>query len=215
MEAAIRRRRAYDEGSDSSDDVSVRGDEGSLEDRRISQEEFDRRREIIETHGMPVRLIVNPLPEDSDLYEANTQEWVDDENSERGGYYRDRAELLMISLVPVRNLGAGFQRLRERPRRRGQPDYHISLCFTNELHRFNLYDRHQGVQRGKAAYQTLRNRYNGRLAVLRGRVRRTSFELNGRTHVHQLTVNNIVRDDDVWALHDCGSYHDRPLHVSL
>ena len=90
MEAAIReRRRAYDEGSDSSDDVSVRGDEGSLEDRRISQEEFDRRREIIETHGMLVRLIVNPLPEDSDLYEANTSEWVEDENSERGGSYSD------------------------------------------------------------------------------------------------------------------------------
>jgi hypothetical protein len=216
MEAAIRRRKRNEHGDSSSDDVSVRGEPGSLEDRRLTAEEWDRRVEIIEQHGLPVRLTLDPLPEDPEVYEPDAQEWVEDDHHETGGYYRDKKVLLRIRLIPVHDLGKGFQKLADRPRRRGEDPYHIGLCFTNELHRFDVYDRRNGVRKGQAAYMALRAKYNDRLAILKGKMQRTTLVLNGRTHVHHHPANaNIYRDADVRALHDCGEYHDRSLHASL
>jgi hypothetical protein len=158
-----------------------------------------------------VRLFLDPAPEDPRLYEPSVEpEWVNDENHERGGYWLElEAPLLMIKTRPRR----GFTHLRNRPRRPGEM-YHVPLCFTNELHRFDLRDRGVGVRLGLAEYEKLRQRYHGRAAVLRGRAVRDTFELDRRSVVEGSTLN-IANDAAVRSLHDAGRFHDRPLHVSM
>ena len=194
-----------------SDDASVRGDEGSLADRRMSEEEWDRGRGEIEERGLPVRLILDDPPEDPEAYDPDHREWVEDDNHRDGGYFRNNRELLRVRLRPLE----GFAKMSNRKRRRGEPSYHVALCYTDELHRFDLYDRRHGVQLGLAAYKTLRARYQGRTAVLMGRVRGTSLELTGRTRAEGLERHNLVRDNDLRALRDCGTYAGQRLRVRL
>lgn len=200
-----------DSESEASEEAEVLGEEGSLTDRRLSQEEWEERVGRLHESGLPVRLFLDPPPDDESLFEPSVPpEWVSDGHDERGGYWLTREpELLRIKTRPRRD----FAHLRNRGRREGEV-YHIPLCFTNELHRFDLRDRSGGVRRGLAAYEELRQRYHGRTAVLRGRVAGTALEIGRRSEVVG-SGYNIQSDRDVWALHDAGSFHDRPLFLGL
>ncbi|OYV32736.1 MAG: hypothetical protein B7Z80_26025, partial [Rhodospirillales bacterium 20-64-7] len=165
----IRARRAAlapESDGSSSADVSVRGEEGSLEDRRMSQEEWDARSEELRERGLEVTLRFSDPPEEPEWYQPRLEaEWVSDEHHEAGGYWHEReAPLLFVGLVPRK----GAPRLSNRPRRRSEL-YAIPLCRTTELHRFDLRDPARGVRLGLEAYRRLRARYDGRAAVLRGR----------------------------------------------
>jgi hypothetical protein len=200
-----------DSASEASEEVEVLGEEGSLLDRRLSQEEWEERVGRLHERGLPVRLFLDPPPDDESLYEPSVPpEWVSEGRGEGEGYWLTREpELLRIKTRPRRD----FTHLRNRGRREGEV-YHIPLCFTNELHRFDLRDRSAGVRRGLAAYEELRRRYHGRTAVLRGRVAGTALEIGRRSEVEG-SGYNIQSDRDVWALHDAGSFHDRPLFLGL
>lgn len=204
-----RRQRARlesDTGSEASEEVEVLGEEGSLLDRRLSEEEWEERAGRLQ-EGLAVRLFVDPPPDDESLYEPSVPpEWVDDGS---GGYWHAREPVLLMIKTRPR---AGFVHLRNRGRREGEL-YHIPLCFSNELHRFDLRDRSNGVRLGLRAYEEVRRRYHGRTAVLRGRVAGTVLEI-GRSSVEG-GMHNIQSDREVWSLHDAGSLHDRPLAVSL
>lgn len=212
---AIRARRGGHQQSDSeseaSEEAEVLGEEGSLADRRLSQEEWEERAGRLQELGLPVRLFLDPPPDDETLYEPSVApEWVNDEHHEGGGYWLTREpELLMIKTRPR----SDFTHLRNRGRREGEI-YNIPLCYSNELHRFNLSDPASGVREGLRAYEELRRRYHGRTAVLRGRVAGTVLELGRRSTVEG-SSSNIHGDRYALSLHAAGSFHDRPLYVSL
>jgi hypothetical protein len=193
-----------DVDSDSSTDVSVRGEAGSPEDRRIDWDEWERREERINREGLNVRLVLDPLPEDPDLYLPDTKyEWVNDVNHRDGGKWHQKPPVLLQIRT---RLAQDAVRFSDRPRRHGETPYHISLCFTNELHRFNLFDESDGIIKGKAMYNRLRDRYNGQHVHLPGKMQGGAFELKGR---------GIANDVEVQAVHACGAYHDRSLHISM
>jgi len=193
-----------DADSDSSTDVSVHGQAGSPEDRRLDIDEWWRRVELINRDGLNVTLVLDPLPEDPDLYlPATAYEWIDDVNHENRGYWRQKPPVLLQIRT---RFPPGAVTLSDRPRRRGEAPYHISLCFTNELHRFNLFDESEGINRGKAMYNRIRERYDGHRVNLPGRMQGGMFELKGR---------DIANDAEVQAVHACGAYHDRSLHIRM
>jgi hypothetical protein len=77
--------------SDNSTDVSIRGERGSPEDRRIDIDEWWRRKWVFDRDGINVTLVLDPLPEDPDLYLPDTKyEWVNDVNHESGGYWHQK-----------------------------------------------------------------------------------------------------------------------------
>ena len=105
-----------------------------------------------------------------------------------------------------------------------QPDspYHISLCYTNDLHRFDLYNFENGVTRGKAAYDRLIERYDGQIAHLRGDMRTGSVLIGPRTvvydprHVEQFQQPYHLHDDpDAQALISAGKYVRDNMHMTL
>jgi hypothetical protein len=68
-----------------------------------------------------------------------------------GGYARLKRELLCIE----GDAGAGSRRARE------VTTHRIPLCYTDDLHRFDLYNRRHGVQMGLGAYERLRGGTTG------------------------------------------------------
>ena len=190
--------------SDNSTDVSIRGEQGSPEDRRIDIDEWWRRKWVFDREGINVTLVLDPLPEDPDLYlPTPVRSWVSDENHEEGGYWHVKwPELLMIK-TRFRRDALTFT---DRRRRHGETPYHISLCFTNEIHRFNLFNQIEGIETGKAVYNRLRARYNGQRVHIPGTIEGGMFEIKGR---------GIANDPELQAMHACGKYHDRSVHVSM
>ena len=105
--------------------------------------------------------------------------------------------------------------------------YHISLCYTSDLHRFNLYDFTDGLQKGKAAYDRVRERYDGKVAHLRGTIRTGSLKIGNNTRVLEKkrvrgksekrynNYYNIYDDPDVQALLSAGEYVRDDLHMTL
>ena len=54
-------------------------------------------------------------------------------------------------------------------------DYHISMSFTHEIHRFDLHNSEDGVRLGKETYNRLRARFHGKEAVLHGHMESSMF----------------------------------------
>ena len=195
----------------SSSEGSVRGEEGSLEDRRINQETLDERAQAIRERGLPVRLFLRELPEDENLYEPRKHaEFVNDPHHPDGGYWHEApSALLWIELKPL----PGFTQLRERRRRHSEAPYHLPLCYTNELHRFDLRNWAAGIRVAKAFYARLREKYDGREAMLHGWVQGATLTLSRRTSV--AGPGSLVGDSDLMMFRAAGSYQDRALQVEL
>ena len=128
MERTILRARQTHSESESSSEGSVRGEQGSLEDRRLSQEAFEERGWRIRNEGLPVRLFVDKFPEDDSLFEPRPHaEFVPEA---QGGYWHEPPPLLLrIRVKPLH----GFVELRDRRRRHSEEAYHIPLCRTLSL----------------------------------------------------------------------------------
>ena len=90
-------------------------------------------------------------------------------------------------------------------------DYHISMSFTHEIHRFDLRNSEDGVRLGKETYNRLRARFNGKEAVLHGHMGGSTFV------VDEMLVEGetIPVPDEVVMLHNAGRYCNRPIHVSM
>ena len=190
--------------SDRSTDVSVRGERGSPEDRRIDIDEWWRRVAVFDRDGVDVTLALDPLPEDPDLYlPTPVRLWVNDENHMEGGYWHVKWPVLLMIRTRFRRGALTFT---DRRRRRDVTPYHISLCFTNEIHRFNLFDQSDGIERGKAVYNRLRDRYDGQRVHIPGKMEGGMFEIKGR---------GIANDPELQAMHACGKYHDSSVHISM
>jgi hypothetical protein len=177
----------------------------------MSQEEWDARSEELRERGLGVTLHFPDPPEEPEWYQPRLEaEWVNDEHHEGGGYwYESEAPVLFVGLEPKR----GVPRLSNRPRRHGEV-YRIPLCRTTELHRFDLRDAVRGVRLGLEAYRRLKVRYEGRAAVLRGRMEGGAFRLSRASEVEG-TRSNLISDEDFRMLQSAGLEHDQEPHVSM
>ena len=79
-------------------------------------------------------------------------------------------------------------------------NYHISLCKMSDL-----------GEGGEAAYQRIRQRYNGELGILSVHVTNSAANLTSNSDLSQ----SLLNDPDIALLHGGGCYANRPLHVSL
>ena len=93
------------------------------------------------------------------------------------------------------------------------------MCYTNELHRFNLYDFMRGLKKGKDVYDRVRDRYNGKIAHLRGKIRTGSVAIDANTVVFEengkKTRLKLHADKDVLALLAAGTYSRDVMHMTL
>ena len=90
--------------------------------------------------------------------------------------------------------------------------FHISLCFTNELCRFNLYDKDEGINTGYDKYMALRKKYDGKEAHIEAKIRENAIATVTAIHTD---VGDLFEERDLHALHNAGEYFDRPVHISL
>jgi len=108
--------------------------------------------------------------------------------------------LLMIDVHPL----PGFTHLRSWARQvvafHTGWHYHISLCFVHEL-----------PHNGTAAYERIRQRYDGMRGVLSVHITNSAACLTRDSPLSQM----ILDDADVAELHSSGRYSNRELHVSL
>jgi len=155
------------------------------------------------------------LPEDVSLYNLlynprKHAEFVEDPNHHDGGYWlKLEPELLGIEFKPV----PGFTKLHDR---RHSEVYHLPLCFTDELHRFDLRDASEGIRVAKGLYERLRERYHGKRATLHGWLQGTTLTLSRRTDVEDnVRGEQLVDDVGVRMFRAAGSFHDRDLQVEL
>ena len=174
--------------------------------RGMTLREFFVRKEEIEGMPLLVRLVVPEAPEWSytrDLYQPRMP------NDEHGDQLYP--PLLIVQIVPL----PGFPDLMGPNGKipEGTVDYHISLCFTNELGRFDLYNWNDGVRQGLAVHEGLRERWDGKEAVAR-----VWIATGGAATVLSLTVEqegDMMEDPVVMAMHNAGRFWDRPVHISL
>ena len=174
---------------------------------------MDERAQAIRERGLPVRLPLAELPEDVNLYNPRKHaEFVEDPNHSDGGYWLEaEPELLSIELKPL----SGFMKLRDR-RRRHSEVYHLPLCYTDDLHRFDLRDASDGVRAATGVYERLRDRYHGKRATLHGWLQGTTLTLSRRTEVEDnVRGEQLVDDVGVRMFRAAGSFHDRNLQVEL
>ena len=200
----------HSDPSESSSEGSVRGEEGSLEDRRLTQEVFEERGWRIRNEGLPVQLFVDEFPEDDALFEPRPHaEFV---SEPQGGYWHEPPPLLLrIRVKPLQ----GFVKLRDRRRRHSEAAYHIPLCHTDEVHRFDLRDASLGVQ-ARRFYGRLRERYDGKQAVLRGWLHGVEMRLSRGTTVEGNRMGELLTDDPyIHMFRAAGSFHEQDLQLAL
>ena len=123
---------------------------------------------------------------------------------------------LQIRCVPIAQY---FLPLAKTAQYRPDSPYHISLCYTHDLHRFNLYDFMAGLTTGKTVYDRVRERYHGKIAHIRGEIR-TGSVLVGRDTIviarnGRRANHNLFDDEDVLALLAAGQYIRDDLHMTL
>ena len=174
--------------------------------RNLTQGEAWWLQELLETHGLHVILEMDPLPTNDLFYQKKPKYWDDTAWEEKD------VPLLQIHI----RKGDQFVEYagREFSREEAPFDYHISLCFTNELHRFDLLRSDNGVQLGKAAYNRLRDTYNGKHVMLKGHMQRTAFYIDPGSNI-QGNLPDFLADADFIRLHNAGSYADRDHHISM
>ena len=173
--------------------------------RGLTMREFFLKKAEIEKTQLAVRLVVAEAPYwdyKRDLYQPK----LPYENNEQ--LY---PPLLVVKIEPLH----GFPDLMGPNGRipEGTVDYHISLCFTNELGRVNLYDWNEGVRQGLEIYEGFRQRWDGRNAIVRVRI-----ATGGAGDIQSLVVpgtGDLMQDPVLTALHNAGRYFDRPMHISM
>ena len=174
--------------------------------RGLTLREFFLLKAEIEKTPLPVRLVVPEAPEWDyrvDLYQPKLPR---DEHGEQ--IY---PPLLMVQIVPLH----GFPDLMGPNGKipEGTVDYHISLCFTNELGRVDLYNWNEGIRRGLDIYEGFRQRLDGKNATARVRI-----ATGGAVDILSLKspgVGDLMEDPVLTALHNAGRYWDRPMHISM
>ena len=92
--------------------------------------------------------------------------------------------------------------------------HHISLCYTNELHRFNLFNFSDGVRRGKEVYQRIINKFDGKEAFIRGYMTNSSA-FNFQYIIMPDMGVNIDEEEDMNAMHKAGKSQDCDWHRSM
>ena len=90
--------------------------------------------------------------------------------------------------------------------------FHISLCFTNELCRFNLYDKDKGINTGYDKYMELKTKYHGKVAHVEARILDNAIATITAIHTE---AGDLFLEPDLHALHYAGEYFDRAVHISL
>ena len=90
--------------------------------------------------------------------------------------------------------------------------FHISLCFTNELCRFDLYDKDKGIHTGYDKYMELRRKYNGKEAHVKANINENAIATVTAIHTD---AGDVFLEPDLHALHYAGEYFDRSVHISL
>ena len=164
------------------------------EQRGVRPSDRRRLKFIYETYGIPVMLRVVDLPTDPAVY----------------GKRHDNPPLLQIHTDPHPNGNFFEMAFKEVV---GANPYHISLCFTSELHKFNLYNPTEGIRIGKEAYERLKRMCHGKEAFLRG-----SLSGNTAFNIHSIVLSDItlrIDEGDLYALHAAGTYHNRDIHISM
>jgi len=175
-------------------------------DRNMTAEEQEWLKGQLETHGLHVTFHIDPLPTDQNAYGKASKYWDEAEYAEKD------APLLQIRITK----GSHFVEYSGREYSDDEItfDYHISLCFTNELHRFDLLDSNRGVELGKAAYNKLRETYNGKEVMLNGHIQKTAFYIDPGSKI-QDSLPDFITNADFIMLHNAGAYADRPHHLSM
>ena len=177
----------------------------NLHDRNLTNDDYKWLESNLNKHGLHVRLRLDPLPDNENAFTKDPEYW--DEQGEQ-----HTAPLLQIHIEK----GSKFVELagREFSKEEAPFDYHISLCFTNELHRFDLLHSDNGVKLGKEAYNRLRESYNGKEAILNGHVHNFNFDIEPGS-VIQGNLPDFYDNKDFIMLHNAGSYANRADHVSM
>ena len=161
--------------------------------RQLSLREFIERVEHIEEEGLPVTLRFTAPSADSEAYSKDTY---------------GEPVLLAIYTDPA----VGFTHLVHEGANIAAEDYHMSLCFAPELSRFDLYDPVRGIELGRQAYTHLWRHFDGKKAKLRVRIQNTMAEVLA---VEFEDGGDLLRNRHIHALHEAGTYFNRPLHVSM
>ena len=117
-----------------------------------------------------------------------------------------------VLLAIYTDLVEGFTHLAHEAANIAAEDYHISLCFAPELSRFDLYNPARGIVLGRTAYATLLHNFEGKKAVLRVHIQNTMAEVIG---IEVEGGGDLLHNGTLRALHEAGTYFNRPLHVSM
>jgi hypothetical protein len=176
------------------------------EERHLSKDEFDWIADNLHRHGLDVVIHVDPLPDKLELFDKYDTHY-DDEGIEK------KKPLLQIRLTPGPLFIEIVGRLWTDEEKKEQVDYHLSLCFTSDLHRFNLLDSEDGVRKGKAAYEDLR-KYDGKAARLAGWVHNTNFDILKGMRVEG-DLPDMLESAPFIMLHNAGIYAQRDHHISM
>jgi len=165
------------------------------EQRRISLQQLIEGIEHIEKHGMRFMLDIPEAPQENMLpYQPKT----------------NNRELLKIITRPLPDT-----RLLHDQALVPTTEYnmfHISLCFTNELCRFNLYDKDEGINTGYDKYMALKKKYDGKVAHVEAKIHENTIATITAIHTD---AGDLFQEPDLHALHYAGEYYDRPVHISL
>ena len=79
--------------------------------------------------------------------------------------------------------------------------FHISLCFTNELCRFDLYNKDNGIEVGYQKYMDLRDKYNGKEAHVEARIHENAIATVTAIHTD---AGDLFLEPDLHALYYAG-----------
>ena len=164
-------------------------------ERGVRPEDRDKLKEVYEKYDLRVRLRVHPLPPEEEKYQITAK----------------NGELLQIYTEPNPKdefFEMAFKKVD------GANPYHLSLCYTNELHRFNLFNFSDGVRRGKEVYQRIINKFDGKEAFLRGYMTNSSA-FNVQYIIMPDMIVNIDEEEDMNAMHKAGEYQGRDWHISM
>ena len=177
----------------------------TLHDRNLTTHDHRYLKGIIDNWGVRMIMSIPNLPLVEESYDDKRQNYKDDKPK----------PLLRIKLNPT----MGTVELSNRVTKPSDVDYHISLAFTNEIYRFNVMDMQDGIEQGKRAYRELQRSLQNKPVLLLGKAgQKFYYDIH-----HAYILNNRGTDvidilevfPEIEGLHNCGRYHDRPIHISM
>ena len=177
----------------------------TLHDRNLTTYDHKYLKKTLDKWGVRMIMSLPNLPLVEESYDDKNEEYKDGKPK----------PLLMIKLNPT----MGTVELSNRVTKPSDVDYHISLAFTNEIYRFNVMDMQDGIEQGKRAYRQLQQAFQNKPVLLLGKAgQKFYYDIN-----HAYILNNAGTDvinilevfPEIEWLHNCGRYHDRPIHISM